>query len=148
MSRALQAVREAAVDGRLQNVITRQTQLESLQKILLENVASIEAAIEKDSGHSEAEAAVELVLILRGLLDYYATLDEKLALHREYAIARGEDGLERQDGIGIVYLVPTNYTLFYSIVITICAAIASGNCIVIEVRDLQDDRHTRLTMFP
>jgi len=148
MSRALQAVREAAVDGRLQNVITRQTQLESLHKVLLENVASIEAAIKKDSGHSEAESAVELVLTLRGLLDYYATLDEKLALHREYAIARGEDGPERQDGIGIVYLVPTNYTLFYSVVITICASIASGNCIVIEVRDLQDNRHTRLTVLP
>jgi len=145
MFRSLQAVREAAIDGRLQNVITRQTQLESLHKVLLENIGPIEAAIKNDSGHSAAEAAVELVLTLRGLLDYYATLDEKLALHREYAIARGEDCPERQDGIGIVYLVPTNYTLFYSIIITICAAIAAGNCIVIEVSDLQDDHHTRLT---
>lgn len=144
MSRALQAVREAAIDGRLQNVIYRQAQLEKLQKVFVENAEAVERAIRKDSGHSGSEAAVEFILTLQAIKAYYETLDETEALHSEYALARGEDAAGRQDGIGIVYIVPTNYTLFYSVVVTTSAAIAAGNCVVIEVRSYSFYSHNVL----
>ncbi|KAF2798429.1 ALDH-like protein [Melanomma pulvis-pyrius CBS 109.77] len=134
MSRTLQAVREAAIDGRLRNVIYRQSQLEKLQKVFVENAEAAEKAIRKDSGNSNSEAAVEFILTLQAIKAYYETLDETEALRSEYALARGEDAAGRQDGIGIVYIVPTNYTLFYSVVVATSAAIAAGNCVVIEFR--------------
>ncbi|KAF2111902.1 putative PutA family dehydrogenase [Lophiotrema nucula] len=133
MSRALQAVREAAIDGRLQNTIYRQTQLEKLQKVLVENAEVVNRAIRKDSGHSDVEAAVEFTLTLQAIREYYKTLDETEALRLEYALTRSEDAPARQAGIGVVYLAPTNHTLFYSVVATTSAAIAAGNCVVIEL---------------
>lgn len=67
------------------------------------------------------------------LEEHYRSLDAETALKDEYAIARGEDFAERQDPIGIAYIVPTTYTLFYSTIVAVGAALAAGNCVVIEV---------------
>ena len=136
MSRALQAVREAAIDGRLRNVIYRQTQLEKFQTTLSQHVEAVKRAIKSDSGSSDLEAAVELLLSLRSLMDYYSLLDETKALREEYAITRGEDAPSRMEAIGIVYVVPSTHTVFYSTVLAVVAAIASGNCVVLEVREV------------
>ena len=133
MSRELQAVREAVVDGRLQNVIYRQTQLEKLHQVLVGNIEAAERAIRRDSGHSNPEAAIEFTLTLQAVRDYYATLNEKESLHSEYALARGEDAPDRRDAIGLVYIVPQSYSLFYSVIVAATAAIAAGNCVVVEV---------------
>lgn len=133
MSRILQPIREAAIDGRLQNIIYRQTQLEKLQKALITNIASVESAIRNDSGNNEAEVAVECILTLQSVKDYYNLLDADDALHKEYAIARGEDAPEQVEPIGIVYIVPSTYTPFYSVIVALSAAIAAGNCVVVEV---------------
>jgi acyl-CoA reductase-like NAD-dependent aldehyde dehydrogenase len=133
MSRVLQPVREAAIDGRLQNVIYRQTQLENLQKTLLDNAESIENAIRIDSGHSYAEVAVEYISTLQSLKDYYNSLDVEEALQNEYALVRGEDAPGNEEAIGIVYVVPSVYTTYYSVIVAVTAAIATGNCVVIEV---------------
>lgn len=133
MSRLLQPIREAAIDGRLHNIIYRQTQLEKLQKTLIANIASIENAIRNDSGNSEAEAAVECILTLQSLKGYYNLLDAEDALHKEYSIARGEDAPEHVEPIGVVYVVPSVYSPFYSVIVALSAAIAAGNCVVLEV---------------
>ncbi|KAM3065719.1 hypothetical protein ACMFMF_010937 [Clarireedia jacksonii] len=130
MSQALRAVREAAVDGRLHNIIYRQTQLEKLQKALLDSADYIESAIKSDSGHNHAEVTVEYILTLENLKDYYDGLDAEDALYKEYAIARGEDAPHR-----IVYVIPSLHITFYSIVVAVNAAIAAGNCVVIESID-------------
>ncbi|KAM3067942.1 hypothetical protein ACMFMG_011422 [Clarireedia jacksonii] len=120
MSQALRAVREAAVDGRLHNIIYRQTQLEKLQKALLDSADYIESAIKSDSGHNHAEVTVEYILTLENLKDYYDGLDAEDALYKEYAIARGEDAPH------------------------INAAIAAGNCVVIELESTMQDVPTLL----
>jgi acyl-CoA reductase-like NAD-dependent aldehyde dehydrogenase len=133
MSRTLQPIREASIDGRLQNIIYRQTQLEKLQKSLLDNFELIEKAIKNDTGHSDAEVAVEFILALQSLKEYYHSIDAEDALHKEYAIARGEDAPGRQEPIGIVYIVPSSYTAFCSVIVAVSVAVAAGNCVVIEV---------------
>jgi acyl-CoA reductase-like NAD-dependent aldehyde dehydrogenase len=133
MSRNLQAVREAAIDGRMHNVICRQLQLESLQKTLFEHSGAIEKAISEDSGHSANEASIEYLLAMNNLNAHYQSLDFKATLKDEYAVLRKEDREERHEPFGIVYIVPTSYTLFYSVIAAVSAAIAAGNCVVIEV---------------
>jgi acyl-CoA reductase-like NAD-dependent aldehyde dehydrogenase len=136
MAQSLQAVREAAIDGRMHNVIYRQLQLESLQKTLFEHSDAIEQAISNDSGHSANETAIEYLLAMNTVNAYYQSLDFKSTLNEEYRILKGEDREGRQEPVGIVYIVPTNYTLFYSVVVAVSAAIAAGNCVVIEVTQL------------
>lgn len=133
MANALQAVREAAVDGILHNVIWRQTELEKLHKTLAREAAATQQAIVSDTGCTDTEALVEYLLALSDLKEHYRSLDAETALKVEYAIARGGDFAERRDPIGIVYIVPTTYTLFYSIIVAVGAALAAGNCVVVEV---------------
>lgn len=133
MAQTLQAVREAAIDGRMHNVICRQLQLESLQRTLFGHANAIEQAISKDSGHSANEAFIEYLLAMNNLNAHYQSLDFKAALKDEYAALRNEDREERHEPFGIVYIVPTSYTLFYSVIVAVSAAIAAGNCVVIEV---------------
>ena len=134
MAASLQAVREAALDGRMHNVVTRRTQLEALQQTLLDNTDTIQDAICADTGYVAPEAAAEYLLTLNTLKEYHQSLDIDRALQDEYAIARGEDAASRRDPVGIVYIVPTSYTVFYSVLVAVAGALTAGNCIVIEVR--------------
>ncbi|RMJ27119.1 Aldehyde dehydrogenase family [Aspergillus sp. HF37] len=109
---SLKAVREAAIDGRMHNIITRRTQLEALQRTLLDQADAIETAICHDTGHAASEVAVEYLVTLRALKECHQSLDVKRALQDEYAIARGEDAASRWDPVGIVYIVPSDYTIF------------------------------------
>jgi len=101
MSRVLQAVREAVTDGRLRNVLYRQMQLEKLQKALLDSAESAESAIRVTAGTARPRAAVEYVLTLQSLKDYYNSLDADEALHKEYALARGEDAPEHRNQLAL-----------------------------------------------
>ncbi|KAJ5978941.1 hypothetical protein N7501_002283 [Penicillium viridicatum] len=133
MAASLRAIREAALDGRMHNIFTRRTQLESLQKKLLDEADAIQDAIRADTGYAAPEAAVEYLLTLNTLKEYHQTLNIDRALQDEYAIARGEDATSRRDPVGIVYIVPTSYTVFYSVLVAVAGALTAGNCIVIEL---------------
>ena len=77
------------------------------------------------------------------LKEYHNTLNIDRALQDEYAIARGEDAASRRDPVGIVYIVPTSYTIFYSVLVAVAGALTAGNCIVIEVwRTLDSQKGT------
>ena len=76
---------------------------------------------------------MEYLLTLNTLKEYHQTLNVDRALQDEYAIARGEDATSRRDPVGIVYIVPTSYTVFYSVLVAVAGALTAGNCIVIEV---------------
>lgn len=136
MAHTLQAVREAVIDERMHNVICRQLQLESLQRTLFEHANAIEQAISKDSGHTANEASIEYLLAMNDLNAHYQSLDPRAALMDEYAALRNEDREERHEPYGIVYIVLTSHTVFYSVIVAVSAAIATGNCVVIEVWQL------------
>ncbi|CAI7634885.1 unnamed protein product [Penicillium crustosum] len=133
MAASLRAVREAVLDGRMHNIVTRRTQLEAVQQTLLEKADAIHDAILADTSYVASEAAVEYLLTLNTLKEYHKSLNIDRALQDEYAIARGEDAANRRDPVGIVYIVPTRYTVFYSVLVAVAGAITAGNCIVIEL---------------
>lgn len=144
MAASLQAVREAALDGRMHNILTRRTQLEALQQALLDKADTIQGAIRAGTDCAAPEAAVEYLLTLNTLKEYHQSLNIDGAHQDEYAIARGEDAASRREPVGIVYIVPTSYTVFYSVLVAVAGALTAGNCTVIEVCDTLDSQRIDL----
>lgn len=123
----------ANIDGRTQNTRYRQAQFHRLQAALVENIAEVQDAIRTDSGHTQQEIRAEVVLALQELRTHYTSLSLQKDLEVEYRIANGKDNAENVQGAGIVYIVPTSHTLFFSVISALTAALAAGNCIVLEV---------------
>lgn len=127
-------IRAAAIDGRLSNIHHRRNQLERLHDSLTRHAQAIRNAIVRDSGNTQTEAAIEYHLALSSLKEQYSSLDPASALENEYRIARGVDAPDRREQAGIVYIVPTLHTLFFSVISPLGAAIAAGNCVIVLVK--------------
>lgn len=106
-----------------------------MQSVLVEHIADIQDAIRADSDHSIQEIHAEVVLALQELRTHYLSLSLEKDLEVEYRIARGKDSPDGSRGAGIVYIVPCTHTLFFSVISALAAALAAGNCIVLEVSD-------------
>ena len=120
----------AQLEGRPQSVRLRQSLFHALHIALTASEGPIKRAIAADSGCSDADAAFEYSLALSELRTHYDSLDLKTEI--EFAHA-----LENPKGtttLGIVYVIPTQRNLFYSVLSPLCAAVAGGNCVVLEVR--------------
>ncbi|OJJ47358.1 hypothetical protein ASPZODRAFT_159248 [Penicilliopsis zonata CBS 506.65] len=129
----LSAISAGKIDGRTQNVRYRQTQFHRLYDSIVRHLADLEEAIAADSDHTAGEVQAEIFLALHEIRTHYASLDLPASLEREYRVARGKDNGDARRGFGIVYIVPSQYTLFYSAVAAMSAALAAGNCIVLEL---------------
>jgi acyl-CoA reductase-like NAD-dependent aldehyde dehydrogenase len=126
----------ANIDGRTQNTRYRQSQFQRLQATLVKHISEIQGAIRADSGYTQQEIRAEVVLALQELRTHYTSLNLAKDLEVEYRIAQGKDSPDAMRGAGIVYIVPCLHTLFFSVISALTAALAAGNCIVLEVRRL------------
>jgi acyl-CoA reductase-like NAD-dependent aldehyde dehydrogenase len=127
-------VQAAAVDGRAHNVYYRQQQIESLCRTLLDNADKIRQAITSDTSNTPSEVAVEFNLALTAIRSGYASLQPTKAHDEEYAIANGKDAATAKVPVGVVYIELATHTLFYSTIAPLTAAIAAGNCVILQVR--------------
>lgn len=123
----------AEIDGRTQNTRYRQNQFHRLQSVLVDHIDEIKEAIQADSGHGPEEAQAEICLALEELRTHYCALNLEQDLEREYRAAAGKDNVDAVRGVGIVYIVPCTHTIFFSVTCALSAAIAAGNCVVVEV---------------
>ncbi|KNG82005.1 aldehyde dehydrogenase PutA [Aspergillus nomiae NRRL 13137] len=121
------------IDGRTDNIRYRQRQFHRLQASILTHLAELKEAISQDSGHSVEEVQTEVCLALKEIRSHYSGLSLEKSVQLEYRVARGEDHLNRKKGAGIVYIIPTTHTTFYSVIAALSAALAAGNCIVLEL---------------
>ncbi|EMR84000.1 putative aldehyde dehydrogenase protein [Botrytis cinerea BcDW1] len=130
-------LRAAVIDGRFDNVRYRQNQLQSLHKVLRNNVDKITSAISEDLfGHvrkTDAEVLCVFYLASDVIRRSYQTLNFKESISNEYKVANGSDFLSRKIGKGLVVIRPTTHTRFYSIICPIAIAIAAGNCVCLEL---------------
>ncbi|KAM0189270.1 hypothetical protein ACHAPC_003280 [Botrytis cinerea] len=130
-------LRAAVIDGRFDNVRYRQNQLQSLHKVLRNNVDKITSAISEDLfGHArktDAEVLCVFYLASDVIRRSYQTLKFKESISNEYKVANGSDFLSRKIGKGLVVIRPTTHTRFYSIICPIAIAIAAGNCVCLEL---------------
>lgn len=126
-------IRAAEIDGRASNGRYIQKQLSSLHDILIKNVSKLQEAMMSDSHNHAAEAEVEFHLAVDCVKKHYDSIDFEKELKDEYAIASGENTPERRIAAGIVYIIPAAHTLLYSVISPLSAAIAAGNCTIIEL---------------
>lgn len=130
---AIDRLQASVVDGRTENGRYRQDQLQRLHRSLREEASQITAALVADSKLSSSEVDAEYYLGMEAVRHFYDSLDFERDLKEEYSVVRGEDNLTRRVGAGLVVIRPTSHTRFYSIVDPLAAAIAAGNCIILEV---------------
>lgn len=121
------------IDGRAANIRYRQKEFHCLQNAILANLNDIRQAITEDSGHTREEVQAEVILALKEIHTHYASLDVARSLEVEYRIANEKDNIHQRRGTGIVYIIPSQHTLFYSVIAALSAALAAGNCIIVEV---------------
>lgn len=130
---AIERLQMSAVDGRAENGRFRQGQLQSLHRALREEAGKICAALQADSGSSTAEVETEFYLAMEAIRHFYDSLDFDTDLKDEYSVAHGKDNSNRRVGLGVVIIKPTSHTRLYSIVTPLAAAIAAGNCVLLDV---------------
>ena len=133
MSNSTDRIQAAHIDGRARTPRYIQEQLGRLHKILAKNYKSICQAVKKDSGISSTEVAIEYYLSLASVKAQYGSIYLKQVLDEEYSLANERDNPSRRIAFGIAYIVPSTYTLFYSVIASSSAAIAAGNCVILEV---------------
>ncbi|KAL2280386.1 hypothetical protein FJTKL_12621 [Diaporthe vaccinii] len=132
---AIDRLQASVVDGRTENGRYRQDQLQRLHRTLREQASQITAALVADSKSSSSEVDAEYFLGMEAVRHFYDSLDFEKDLKEEYNVVRGEDNLTRRVGAGLVVIRPTSHTRFYSIVTPLAAAIAAGNCIILELSE-------------
>lgn len=132
----LSAVKAAAIDGRGRNVLYRKSQLEKLQGALVKESATIRDAIVADTGSLPSEAKLEYSLALQVLRERYIELDSAKELELEYRIAKGIDAPDAREPYGVAIIhVSQQHTPFYSTIAPLCAALAAGNCVILQVQN-------------
>lgn len=130
---AVERLQMSVVDGRAENGRHRQNQLQSLHKTLREEAGEICAALQADLGSTAAEAETEIYLAMEAVRHFYESVDFDKDLKDEYSVAHGKDNLSRRVGLGLVLIRPTSHTRVFSTVTPLAAAIAAGNCVLLEV---------------
>ncbi|TGO62071.1 hypothetical protein BCON_0022g00080 [Botryotinia convoluta] len=130
-------LRASVIDSRSDNVRYRQNELQSLHKVLRNNVDRITSAISEDLfGHVrkiDTEVLCVFYLASDVIRRSYQTLNFKESISNEYKVANGIDFLSRKIGKGLVVIRPTTHTRFYSIIWPIAIAIAAGNSVCLEL---------------
>lgn len=76
----------------------------------------------------------EYFLAMSTIKDLCESIDLHHELKEEYSVKMGVDNVKHRVGVGLVVMKPTTHTRFYSILCPLAAAIAAGNCILLEVR--------------
>jgi acyl-CoA reductase-like NAD-dependent aldehyde dehydrogenase len=123
------------IDGRAANIRYRQNQFHRLQNSILKNLNELKQAIADDSGHTQQEVQAEVALAVNEIHTHYASLDVARSVEVEYRISNGKDNRDNRRGAGIIYIIPSQHTLFYSVIAALSAALAAGNSTIIEVHD-------------
>jgi acyl-CoA reductase-like NAD-dependent aldehyde dehydrogenase len=133
LQRTIATLRGAVIECRFENVRYRQDQLHALYAALRENSGAIREALEKHSRCTVAETESEFYLTMDAVQKSYESLDFEDALNQEYLVTKGENNTGRRVGIGLIVIRPQRHSRFYSIVSPVVAALAAGNCILLEV---------------
>ncbi len=126
-------LRASVTDGRAQNSRFKQKQLQGLHAELLGQVDAICTALTEDTQNSAAEAETEFYLTMAALRHFYESVDFAQDLKEEYLVTKGVDNTSRRVAAGLVVIRPTIYARLYSIIVPIAAAVAGGNCVLLEV---------------
>jgi acyl-CoA reductase-like NAD-dependent aldehyde dehydrogenase len=110
--------------------------LESLHNGLHKKVSAICAAITIDTQNTNTEVVAEFFMAMTAIKYFHDSLNFEKELKDEYSTVAGNNYDTRRTSVGLVLVRPTYHTRFYSILSPAAAAIAAGNCVVIEASSL------------
>jgi acyl-CoA reductase-like NAD-dependent aldehyde dehydrogenase len=123
----------AVADRRTKDLRFRQRQLTRLHEWIVQNASDVRNAITTDEDLSNNEAGFVLASTLDDLRRQYDSLDLRQELNIEFRIKQQKDGRERRQPEELVYIIPDNFTAFFSTVSALGASIVAGCCCVVEV---------------
>ena len=126
-------IRSSVIDGRAQTPRFRQRQLAALHSTLTKSKNDFLNAIVNDTQYTRTEAEAQYYLTLQSLKSIYLQLDPLKMIETEYSIAKGHSNLDRRVAYGCAYIVPSQTSALYSTIVPATAAIAAGNCVVLEL---------------
>ncbi|KAH8679519.1 Aldehyde/histidinol dehydrogenase [Tricladium varicosporioides] len=129
----LETLRSSVIEGRAENVRFRLDQLNLLHTSLLSHVDEICKSLSIESSSSQIQAETEFFLATDAVKRIHETLDFDQSLKDEYQVTTGKDNAERRAAIGLVVIRPSEHSRLYSIINPVAAALASGNCILLEL---------------
>ena len=121
----------AHVEDSARSLRHRQQQLQRLQVALAKNKTPLVQTLQDDYNYSDDEALFQYSLALSELQTHYESLNLEEELKSSRNIVNDNDRLVRFVGSGLVYVIP--HSGLYSVVAPLAAAMAAGNCVVIEV---------------
>ena len=129
---AFSRIEIAHLEGRAKSTRGRQNLLHSLNNTLRSSEKTIKNAILADTGYTDSEITLEYTLAIAELSTHYhsVSLDEDLKNQRAL------DDPNSTTNVGIVYIAPSKQNLFYSVISSLTAALAAGNCVILEVCEL------------
>lgn len=133
MTKSISDLKAAVIDGRAEAPRFKQQQLLNLHTALQSAHQEIIDAICADTGNTHAEAEAQYILSVDAVKQHYSSLDVAKLLEAEYSLASSKDNLGRRTAYGCAYIVPENYSLLYSVITPVAAAIAAGNCVVVQM---------------
>ncbi|KAF9774028.1 hypothetical protein IL306_008044 [Fusarium sp. DS 682] len=132
---AASRLQDTVADGRLANPFYRQQQLRKIQKSLIERRDTLIEALIKDSLVTSNEAFTELYSTVAAVKSFFDQTSPTKQLEAEYAVARNQDAPLARQGLGIVVIKLQFHTYLFSTISPICAALASGNAVLLIVKE-------------
>ena len=124
----------AEIEGIAGSVRHRQQQFHRVHTSLLKAKSSITEALRQDYSYTDWEADYEFLLALSELRNHYENLDLPSENATAHNIEQATENTHRSSALGIVYIIPDmKRSGFYAVISPLCAAMAAGNCIIVEV---------------
>jgi acyl-CoA reductase-like NAD-dependent aldehyde dehydrogenase len=118
--------------GKLKTISYRRNEISRLYRRLRNDCESVCNAIASDGRCSAPAAEAEFRLTMDGIRQFHSSL--KLPLERKKPQCFAHDDLNRRSAVGLVAIRPGRHSRLYSTLIPLTAAIAAGNCILLEAR--------------
>jgi acyl-CoA reductase-like NAD-dependent aldehyde dehydrogenase len=119
----------SCLEARPQSIRLRQNLFHSLHSALKSSEQTIRDAIVDDTSHDDRDISLEYTLAIAELLAHYDSLGLEEDLKSNILV----NNPQATTGVGIVYIIPSKQNLFYSVISALTAALATGNCVVLEV---------------
>lgn len=129
----LSRVLQASYDGRMVDLRYRQRQLTALHAWLSHYADDLVIATQEDERCTSEEAMLVVTKTLEEIQTHYNSLSLDQHLEDEYCIKNGVDCTQGSYPVGLVYNIPEERTVLYSVMSILSAAIAAGNCCIVEV---------------
>jgi hypothetical protein len=129
----MDTIRASIIDGIAINVRFRERNLGALHHGIEKSRPEIIAALQDGvAGTTQIEAEAQYIMTLNAIRDFHKATDPKESLKQEYRPAKSQDDVHKRSPFGYAYVLPPTGDSLYSLVVPVAAAIAAGNCVLIE----------------